>query len=515
MSRRAWLAVLAVVTVAVIVRLYALELRPPHHDEGVNGWFVEHMHAQGYYRYDPTNYHGPSYFYLLWAARELFGFGLWQLRLPGALIGALACLAPLILRRQLGAARTVAACALLATSPSLVYYARYAIHETLLAALGLVVAAAMLRWAAGGRLRWLVVAAAGLAAMIATKETTVLFLAVAGLWLAGEIAIESWRARALVVLGRRVRWSWRLVAGAAGVALVMAAVHVVLFTGLLQAPGSVAEQLARSLDAYRLWAHTGTSEGGHVKSWCYYLHLGARYELVLYLLAAVGTVAGFRERWIRGPGLVGFGLAAAYSLIAYKMPWLPLGWLALLAIPAAHGTVIAGRVIGAEISGRLGAGAALIAAAGCALAIAARSSFVDPASPREDLAYVHTSPEYREWFAIVERAGELLGPGNLRIAVTHSANWPLAWSLMPYPRTTWTASGDEDVIIAPVEQAGELEARLRHGYLRRQYQIRDSAGPAYVYVRRALYARELIHGGLRPGAGFTPVGGQGAVADRR
>jgi hypothetical protein len=71
------------------------------------------------------------------------------------------------------------------------------------------------------------------------------------------------------------------------------------------------------------------------------------------------------------------------------------------------------------------------------------------------------------------------------------------------------------VIIAPVEQARELEARLRHGYLRRQYQIRDSAGPAYVYVRRALYARELIHGGLRPGAGFTPVGGQGAVADRR
>jgi uncharacterized protein (TIGR03663 family) len=515
MSRRAWLAVLAVLVLAAILRLHALELRPPHHDEGVNGWFVERMHAAGYYRYDPTNYHGPSYFYLLWAARELLGFGLWQLRLPGALIGALLCVLPVVLRRQLGAPRTIAACALLATSPSLVYYARYAIHETLLAALGLIVAVAVLRWSDGGRLRWLLVAAAATAGMIATKETTVLFLAVAGVWLAGEIAVESWRARALVVLGRRGRWSWRLAAGAAAAAGVIAAVHVALFTGGFQTPGSITGQLGRSLDAYRLWAHTGTADTGHVKPWCYYLHLGARYELVLIGLAAIGTVAGFRERWIRGPGLVGFGLAIAYSLVAYKMPWLPLGWLALLAIPAAHGVGVAGRVIGAEISGRLGAGAALIAVAAVALAITVRSSFVHPASPREDLAYVHTSPDYHAWFGIIERAGDQLGRANLRVAVTHGANWPLAWSLLPYPRTTWTAAGDEDVIIAPVEHAAELERRLQHGYLRRKYQIRDSAEPAYVYVRRTLYARELARRTLRPDPQFTAVGGPGAAGGRR
>lgn len=514
MSRRAWLAVLAILAAATIVRLHALDLRPPHHDEGVNGWFVEHMHTDGYYRYDPTNYHGPTYFYLLWAARELLGFGLWQLRIPGASIGALLCAAPLILRRRLGPTRTIAACALLATSPSLVYYARYAIHETLLAALGLVAVVAALRWSDSGRLRWLLVTAAALAAMVATKETTALFVAVAALWLGGEIALESWRARAPVVLGRRVRGSRRLVIGAGGVAAVMAAVHVVLFTGLFQTPGSLAGQLARSVDAYGLWAHTGTADGGHAKPWCYYLHLGARYELALYLLAAAGTVAGFRERWIRGPGLVGFGLAVAYSLVAYKMPWLPLGWLALLAIPAAHGTLVAGRILGTELSGRLGPGAALVAAAAAALAITVRSSFVRPASPREDLAYVHTSPEYREWFGIIERAGDVLGRASLRVAVTHSANWPLAWSLMPYPGTRWTASGDEDVIVAPVEQAAELEPRLRGGYVRREYQIRDSAGPAYVYVRGDLYARDAVRGDLPPGAPFTPVGAGPAAGGR-
>jgi len=140
MSRRAWLAVLAIFAAALALRLVALDLRPPHHDEGVNGWFVEHMHRDHYYRYDPANYHGPSYFYVLWAARELFGFGILALRLPNALIGAALCLLPVALRRELGAFRCLAACALLACSPSLVYYARDAIHETLLAALGLVVA---------------------------------------------------------------------------------------------------------------------------------------------------------------------------------------------------------------------------------------------------------------------------------------------------------------------------------------------------------------------------------------
>lgn len=504
MSRRAWLVVLVVFVAAIAVRFIALDLRPPHHDEGVNGWFVEHMHRDGYYRYDPTNYHGPSYFYLLWAARELLGFGVWSLRVPAAAIGALLCLAPVLLRRRLGGARTVAACALLACSPSLVYYARYAIHETLLAALGLVVAMAVLRWSEGGRLRWLVVAAMALAGMVATKETTVLFLAVAGLWLVGEIVVESIRARAAVVLGQRVRGSWRWLAGGAAILAVMGAIHVLLFTGAFQAPGSADGQLARSLEAYQVWAHTGTSEGGHVKPWCYYLHLGARYELVLYVLAAIGTIAGFRERWLRGPGLVGFGLAGAYSLVAYKMPWLPLSWLALLALPAAHGAVIAGRVLRDEVSPRLGTCAAIVIACTIALGITLRSSFLRPASAKEDLAYVHTSADYREWFGIIERAAQHLGNDQVRIVVTHPANWPLVWTLMPYAKVGWSSSGDEDIILAEVGQARELEPRLRHGYLRHEYQIRDSAQPAYLYLRKSLYAR--LRNEL-PRIAFTPVGG--------
>lgn len=516
--RLRWLAVAALVVVAAALRLWDLELRPPHHDEGVNGWFVEKMHGGHAYAYDPHNYHGPSYFYLLSASRELFGFGLWQLRLPGALLGVALCLVPLLARQRLGWGRALAACALLACSPTLVYYARYAIHETLLVGLELLVAACVLRWADSGRARWIVGAAAALAAMIATKETTILFLGVSGLWLAGEVAVGSWRARRLVVLGRPWRWSAAIPLTAAAAVAVAVAIHVVAFTGAFQARGSTAAQLGKSFEAYALWQRTGTDHGGHVKDACYYLHLGARYELAMLALAAIGLVAGWRERWVRGPGVVGVGLLGAYSAIAYKMPWLPMSWLALLALPAAHGVVVVGRVLARELGPRFGARAALGLACVPALVIALRVSFVHPADAREQLAYVHTDADYNRWFPLIEAGARAVGAEQLAIAVEHDAQWPLAWSLLPYPRTRWSASGDEDVLIVARDRVATVEPRLRTTYLRREFRLRDSAAPVVIYLRRALYARVLRVRGVRGFEPFAPtrnVAPESRTADAR
>ena len=38
-----------------------------------NGWFVDQMVKNGFYRYDPTNYHGPLHFYVLFIFQTLLG----------------------------------------------------------------------------------------------------------------------------------------------------------------------------------------------------------------------------------------------------------------------------------------------------------------------------------------------------------------------------------------------------------------------------------------------------------
>src|SRR5436305_1207482 len=43
---------------AALLRLVLLGMKPPHFDEGINGWFVDQVMHNGFYRYDPTNYHG-------------------------------------------------------------------------------------------------------------------------------------------------------------------------------------------------------------------------------------------------------------------------------------------------------------------------------------------------------------------------------------------------------------------------------------------------------------------------
>src|SRR5687768_6410098 len=62
---RLWLPSAVFITaLATFLRFYWLELKPFHHDEGVNGWFLRTLFKEGVYKYDPANYHGPTLYYI-------------------------------------------------------------------------------------------------------------------------------------------------------------------------------------------------------------------------------------------------------------------------------------------------------------------------------------------------------------------------------------------------------------------------------------------------------------------
>jgi uncharacterized protein (TIGR03663 family) len=157
LTRRAWwIASASVLLVAVLVRLYQLELRPMHHDEGVNGFFLNNLMRSGILNYDPNNYHGLTLYYftlpLARFAEHLQMLDSWVLRLVPVIFGVATVWLTLNLRRYLGAVGALAAAALLALSPGVVFFSRYFIHEMMFAffTLGLVVAALRL-YEAGGR----------------------------------------------------------------------------------------------------------------------------------------------------------------------------------------------------------------------------------------------------------------------------------------------------------------------------------------------------------------------------
>src|SRR4026209_1815234 len=84
---KAWAAQIDWIPIAILVfaaflRLLLLGMKPPHFDEGINGWFVDQMTKNGFYRYDPTNYHGPLHFYIIFLSQTLFGRNFYALRVP-------------------------------------------------------------------------------------------------------------------------------------------------------------------------------------------------------------------------------------------------------------------------------------------------------------------------------------------------------------------------------------------------------------------------------------------------
>ncbi len=147
-SERAWLIASACVLVAAAaLRLVALNMKPMHHDEGVNGFFLMNLLKQGTYHYDPSNYHGPTLYFLTlplaYIADGLRVLDSWVLRLVTVAFGVGTVWLVLALRRYVGAVGALAGAALVAASPACVFYSRYFIHEALFVffTLGMVVAA--------------------------------------------------------------------------------------------------------------------------------------------------------------------------------------------------------------------------------------------------------------------------------------------------------------------------------------------------------------------------------------
>ena len=89
MKPRGWWIDAVIVLLAFALRIAWIEMKPPHFDEGVNGWFVDQMTRTGYFHYDPGNFHGPLHFYALFVSLTLFGREVWALRLPVVIVSTL------------------------------------------------------------------------------------------------------------------------------------------------------------------------------------------------------------------------------------------------------------------------------------------------------------------------------------------------------------------------------------------------------------------------------------------
>lgn len=496
-----WLE-LSILTIAFVLRIWAIEIKPPHFDEGVNGWFSDQMRVNGYYAYDPTNYHGPLHFYLVFAGQQLFGRELWALRLPAVLF-SLACVW-LMLRfdRFFGKRAVRWAAVAMAVSPAYVFYGRYSIHESEMVffLMGTMWGALEL-WRSGFRGGMMAVLA-GIAGMVLTKETLVvhlgcMLLAIPCLWI-----WERWLASRPDDRMAVQQWKWSELAVAVGVSV---AVVLAFYSGFGHDLALIAG-LGQTVEA---WFSTGVVAGGHEKADYavgflnfYWIALMARYEWPVL----VGLLYCFRLLFpspakLRYLAIYGAGALLAYSLIPYKTPWciLVLLWPFLIGFGAAVEELRARFPL---LSKPLAAGIAVLLAV--SLAQSLRLNFWNHSDPSEPYVYVQTSPLIRVLTdPLLELARKDPSAHGLTGQFLLDSYYPLPWMLGDfrnigyYKDETRPERLDGDFIVAELSKAADLESQIGPGYARREFRLRDGQEDCVVWFKEDVF-RSVLTGTTPP-----------------
>jgi predicted membrane-bound mannosyltransferase len=199
----AWLVSSGLITaIAIFLRFFWLGLKPFHHDEGVNGFFLTTLFNDGVYKYDPANYHGPTLYYIALAFTKVFGLETLPVRWSVAIFGVLTVVLALFLKRYIGKTGALFAALLLALSPGMVYISRYFIHEMLFVFLSLAIVVAILffvekRAAGPFAITWMALlllicflpSTLNLAGAMAGKSTTALWALRAGFFIIESILV--------------------------------------------------------------------------------------------------------------------------------------------------------------------------------------------------------------------------------------------------------------------------------------------------------------------------------------
>ena len=181
-----WSIYAGLLLIALMMRLYDLGGRAVHHDESLHGYFAYQIFTGNGYDHNPLM-HGMFLFHSIATSFFLVGDSEFSLRLPMALFGTGLLLVPLILKPRIGQVGALVAAGLLAFSPSLLYYSRFARNDIFMAVFALALVGVMWRYVDERKNRWLYIGAALVAIGFATKETQYITVALLGAYLFTQV----------------------------------------------------------------------------------------------------------------------------------------------------------------------------------------------------------------------------------------------------------------------------------------------------------------------------------------
>lgn len=438
MSQRLLIIVtwIAIVILSLTLRLQNLEERPIHADEATGARILARQLVGEDYKFDPQHFHGPLLSLSSQPIARSRSETSWSelsvttLRLSSVIAGLLVVFTPLLWRRSIGSWGALAAAALLASSPLMVYYNRMYIHESLLTLFAMLACAAVLRLTEHPSKRIAIASGLCIGLMFATKETFAISILA---WLPA-FGLCYWRQRANDA--RHLCPNLRLYLLPSGLLIITSALSAAYFysDGFRSMQGII--------DAVRTYFVYETT-AGHEKGMGYYLELlvwpkqefGIWWSEALIALLAVIAVAFAAVKRVPNPALLFLAVATVchfiiYSCISYKTPW-------LMMVPWAHACLLGGYVFSYFPSLKTRSRLILTLLLLTGLAYQTKQSIHASGrlanDSRNPYAYVPTSkdaPKVERWLQELSALPD--APTLSPIAVIGQEYWPLPWYLRSF-----------------------------------------------------------------------------------
>ncbi len=482
----------AILGLAVFLRFLLLAMKPPHFDEGINGWFVDQVVKNGFYRYDPTNYHGPVHFYVLLIFECLFGRNLWALRLPVVLVSIAGLWLIFKFEPLVGRNVTRIAALAMAISPGFVFYGRYAIHEVWLQLFSTMFILGLLGLWKFGRLNYLWYAGMGLAGMILTKETYAIHVACAILAIPA-LAVSYALSRVPDAKPAKQTWSWIDLAMVLGVG---AAAIIFFYSGTF----FNWDGLKGLYLAFKAWTETGTAGHGHEKAWDYWFKMmGPSWEtggenFTAYELPMLAGLIlclfcqKFKNLSLRYLAIYGVGSLVAYSYVKYKTPWciISFGWPFLF--------VLGGWVLLVRPKNLRKVYVAIGVLLCLSLVRSVWLNYFRCSSPTEPYAYVQT---YNDIFKLSKPLLTLArrDPAYYHLTghLIRSSIYPLPWTLGDFDRVGYYEGGnmpaniDGDFLLVQQDKIKDVESKLKGTYYTEMMTLRNYQDPSKIFFSAKVF----------------------------
>lgn len=468
-----WPAFIVIALIGLAVRLPQLAVRPMHTDEAINAYIVGQVLGGEPYSYDPQDRHGPALAAMAFPLARMQGAkGFAQLtelelRLTPVLAGTITILLFGAAVEMFGFVPCLIAAVLFALAPLPVYYDRYFIHESLFCAATFALILSGWRARKTASAGYAALAGSCAALMLACKETAILHW---GAMAVAALVFWLWNRQAPPVRdsSRSQRLHSQLFAWGAAV-LAFLLIAALLFTWF----GRNAKGLIGLVHAFPdVVARAGGQ--GHEKPFWYFAQLltSGWSGALLVALACLGIFIAIRKRdgspwcWLAYYGLF---IAATYSLIPYKTPWLALNlWLPLALFAGLACWALARWVwdrmpwpAGVPLFGVLAASACVLIAHDTRQRV-----FLQPADETNPYAYAHTSEDILGLPTEIADLARRKGIANPRIAVIASDPWPMPWYLRHFQQVGFWQPGqqvtDADFFVTSTEAGEQYAAQLRN-----------------------------------------------------